>query len=248
VDQLTATVRLSADPSTNVPVPGSALAAEVALRHRSSADCTDYAYTLSGLLQQQHIYSRIVTLTLDGTYSEGHTIVEYYDPYLQEWSVADATFGVVYFDDSAQSGQSAAELNQYVVYESWDLIKPKFVTSNGDSYMTNYYLDPITLYLNVVPQGSTPLESVKHDPKQFLLPFSPGSANPHGYYLFGFGSSSESLQLNNPAGPYTPNSGTITVDAEDTTTWSSAYTLNDNWSIVSAPADSQAYTFRRVLF
>jgi len=246
VGQLTASVRLSADASTNEAVPGSPLAAELAERNRTRADCTDYSYTLSGLLQQQHIYSRIVVITLNQTV--GHTIVEYYDPFWNKWSVADATFGVVYFDDGLQRGQSAAELNQYVDSESWDLIKPKFVTPNGDSYMTNYYMDPITLYLNLVPQGSTEADSVIHDPRQFLLLFSPNSANPHGYYLFEFGAINESLELNNPPGPFTPSSGVISVPAEDSTMWSAPYTLNDGWSVVSASSDSEAYTFRRVMF
>jgi hypothetical protein len=241
VEQLTASVRLSAN-EMNVPVPGTALAAELAERGRTSADCTDYAYTLSGVLQEQNIYSRTVVLTLNGTYWLGHTIVEYYDPFWHKWSVADATFGAVLFDDSTGRGQSAAELNQYVVAESWDLIKPKFVTQNGDSYMTNYYVDPITLYLNLVPQGSTPPQSVTHDPRQILLPFSPGSSNVDGVYTFGFGTNSESLQLNNPP------AGMITVGADDSTVWTRAYILNDDWSIASAPADAQVYTFRRVLF
>jgi hypothetical protein len=248
VNQLTASVRLSGDPSTNVAVPGSPLAAELALRQRTRADCTDYAFTLIGLLQQKHIYSRSVVITLDGTYTEGHTIVEYYDPSWQKWSVADPTFGVVYFDNGLQQGQGAAELNQFVASESWPSILPEFVTPNGDSYMTDYYMDPITLYLNLVTQGSTPPESVEHDPKQFLLPYSVETANPHGYYLFGFVAGGESLQLDDPPGPYTPNSGTFTVATQDPTTWSSAYTLNDDWSIVSAPTGIQGYTFRRVLF
>jgi hypothetical protein len=247
VKQQTARVRMSAN-DANVPISGSALAAEVAGRQKKSADCTDFAYTLIELLQEHNIYSRSVVITLDGTYTEGHTTVEYYDPFLQKWSVADPTFGVFYFDYSLAQGQSAAELNQYVVSESWSLIKPRFVTPNGNSYLTGYYMDPITLYLNLVPQGSTPPASVTHDPRQFLLPFSSGVANPHGYYLFGFGADSESLQLNNPQGPYTADSGTLTIATEDPTTWSSALTLNDNWSIVSAPSGTQAYTFRRVLF
>jgi len=247
VNQLTGSVRLS-DRASNVPTPGSALAAEVALRRKTAADCTDFAFTLVWLLQEQHIYARTVSLTLDGTYSEGHTVVEYHDPFLQKWSVADPTFGVVYFDNVAQRGQSAMELSQDVFSESWSLIKPQFVTPNGDSYMTNYYLDPITMYLNVVAPGSTPPQSVTHDPKQFLLPFPSSSVNPHGYYKFGFGNSSETLQLDIPTGPYTPVSGVITVAPRDSTLWSTAYTLNNNWFISSGPADAQAYTFRHVLF
>jgi len=241
IEQLTASVRMSAN-EVNVAVPGSPLAAELAARQRSAADCSDYAYTLSGLLQQQHIYSRILQISLNGTYWVQHTTVEYYDPFWQKWSLADATFGAVYFDDTLGRGQSAAELNQYVVAESWDQVKPKFVTPNGDSYMTNYYVDPITLYLNLVPQGSTPPQSLTHDPRQFLLPFSPGVSNPYGFYTFGFGTNAESLEINSTS------AGTLTVDADDSTVWTRAYLFDDGWSIVSAPADAQIYTFRRVMF
>ena len=247
IEQQTASVRLS-EGLTGTVVPGTPLAAELALRHRSAPNCTDFAFTLSQLLQQKQIYSRIAMITLDGTSTESHTTVEYYDPFWKKWSVADPTFGVVYFDKSAQRGQGAAELNQYVVSESWSLIKPKFVTSNGDLYMTRYYMDPITLYLNIIPQGDTVQQSVIHDPKQFLVPFSVGLTNPHGVYLFGFDTDTETLQLDNPVGPYSSDSGDIVIDSDASTVWSTAYVLNDNWWIVSAPADAQAYTFRRVLF
>ena len=242
IEQQTASVRLSTVGITNVAIPGTPLAAELALRHRSTANCLDYAFTLSKLLQQQFIYSRVVQITLDGTSFDSHAIVEYYDPFWGIWSVADPTFGVMYFDVDADLGQSAVELNQYVRAESWDLIKPKFITSNGDSYMRNYYMDPITLYLNLVPPGDTGLEATVHDPRQFFMSYSPGSANPWGTYLFGFGSNTESLVLNNPPAP------PMTIDTDAMTVWSGGYSLNDNWSIVSAPTDAQAYTFRRVLF
>ncbi|HEY7616353.1 MAG TPA: hypothetical protein VH744_06085, partial [Terriglobales bacterium] len=94
VNQLTANVRLSAGQFSNLPTPGTPLAAEVALRGRTRADCTDYAYTLVDLLQQHHVYSRDVKLSLVGNHWVGHTPVEYYDPYSRTWSVADPTFGV----------------------------------------------------------------------------------------------------------------------------------------------------------
>ena len=247
VNQLTASVRWS-DPDDGVPTPGEPLADEVALRGKATADCTDFAFTLVELLQQQHIYARPVTLTLNGTGWDGHTVVEYYDPFWKKWSVADPTFGVVYFDNVIQRGQSAQELSAAVFSESWSLIQPQFVTPNGDSYMRNYYLDPITMYLNVVPQGGTLAKSVVHDPIQFLLPFLYSSANPHGFYLFEFGNSSESLDIQNQPGPYTPQSGLITLTPQQSTLWSKTHTLNDGWVIGSAPADVQAFTFRRPMF
>lgn len=244
VEKLTNSVRLSADEFSNLPTAGTPLADELRLRGRTQADCTDYAYTLVDLLQQKHIYARTVTLTLVGNAWVGHTPVEYYAPYLKKWSVTDPTFGLVYFDHAGQQGQSAAELSGYVVSESFSLIHPKFVTSNGDSYMRNYYLDPITLYLNVVPQGSTPQMSVVHDPTQFLTPVSPGT---QGLYLFEFGNTSGTMQINDPSsGPYT--AGQVAMSAQNNTLWSWVVGLNDGWTITTDPSNIQTFTPRRVLF
>jgi len=249
IEQLTSQIRLSAGQYNNLPTPGSPLAKETALRGRTYADCTDYAYTLVGELQKQHIYARRVVLTQVGGWLLGHTLVEYYDPFLTKWSVADATFGVVYFDDATQQGQSAMELSQYVFSESWSFIHPKFVTPNGDMYMTGDYLDPIAYFLNVLVQGSLPQQSLVHDPKQFLVPVTLSSANPHGSYIFEFGNSSESMEIINPEGPYnTLQSGPLTLVPFDAVVWSNIFTFNDGWSVTSAPPDVQAYTFRRVMF
>ena len=253
IEQLTSSIRLSSDASTNTPLPGSPLAAEIAPWGRSNAFCTDYSFTLVQLLQAKHIYARSVTLTMVGGTSLGHTVVEYYDPFLRKWSVADATFGLVYFDDSAQQGQSAAELSGYVFAESWSQIHAKFVTPNGKSYMNNYYLDPVTLYLNVVLPGKTATESVVHDPKQFLVPVTIGTANPQGYYTFAFSPASDTMEIENPPGSFASVSGRIRVDPLDTdpldsSVWSAAFGLNDGWWIASGPADVQAFTFRRVMF
>ncbi len=253
IEQITGSVRLSADASTNTPAPGSPLAAEIAIWGRSNAFCTDYAYTVVQLLQAKHIYARSVTLTMFGGTSLGHTVAEYYDPFLQKWSVADATFGLVYFDDSTQLGQSAIELSGYVFAESWTQIRAKFVTSNGSLYATNYYLDPITLYLNVVVPGKTAAESVVHDPKQFLVPVTIGTTNPQGYYIFAFSRVSDAMEIENPPGFFTSVPTLITVNPLDpnpldSSVWSNTFGLNDGWSVASGPADVQAYTFRRVMF
>ena len=243
VKKLTGSVRLSADMFSNLPTPKTSLADEVSLRGRTVADCTDYSYTLIDLLQQQHIYARRVTLTLVGNYWLGHTTVEYYDPFQAKWSVADPTFGLIYFDDSTQTGQSAAELSNFVFLESWSSIKPKFVTANLDQYLTHYYLDPVTMFLNIVPEGSVPQNSIAHDPTQFMVPASIGT---QGLYAFEFSSSEASLRIDNPSGAY--NSGTILVQAEDGTRWSAIAPLNDGATVTSDATDVLVFTPRRVLF
>jgi hypothetical protein len=243
IRQLTGSVRVSADLSSNIPTPGTPLATEVALRGRTKADCTDYSYTLIDLLQQQHIYSRRVVLSLVGNFWIGHTVVEYYDPFRSKWSVTDPTFGVMYFDDGTQTGQSAAELSDEVFTESFSSIQPKFLTPKQDEYLKSYYLDPITLFLNIVPEGSTPEQSVLHDPLQFMLP---GSVGVPGFYAFEFADSSGTMQIINPPGQFA--SGAITVKAEDGTRWSPVAALNDGWTIENVAAGSQVFTMRRVIF
>lgn len=243
IQQMTGNVRESADLFSNIPTAGTPLATEVALRGRTVADCTDYSYTLIDLLQQQHIYARRVVLTLVGNFWIGHTVVEYFDPFRSKWSVTDPTFGVMYFDDGTQTGQSAAELRDYVFNESFASIHPQFLTPNQDQYLKNYYLDPITLYLNIVPEGAVPQQSVLHDPQQFMLP---GSVGVSGFYVFEFAGTSGAMQIINPIGQF--DSGTIAVEAENGTLWSRVVGLNDGWTIENVAVGSQVFAMRRVLF
>ncbi len=245
IAQSTANVRLSAN-LANKPVPGSLLATEVELRGNAAAVCTDYAATLVEVLQQNQIYARPVALTQFGGLASGHSVAEYYDPFLGKWSVADATFGAIYFKETTQEGQSASELSNLVFLESWDQIHPQFVTNYGSLYMTHYYLDPITYFLNVVIQGETPAQSLVHDPKQFLVPVVGRSGENHGSFVFLFSSSSENADVDNPPGVYS-SAGSISILPFDNLLWSNTFTLNDGWS-VNGPSDMQAFTFRRVMF
>ena len=92
-----------------------------------------------------------------------------------------------------------------------------------------------------------------HDPKQFLVPVTIGTANPQGYYIFAFSRAADTIEVQNPPGPLTLVPTLITVNALDSnpldsSVWSNTFGLDDGWSIASGPADVQAYTFRRVMF
>jgi hypothetical protein len=243
IRQVTGSVRESADLVSNLPAAGTPLATEVALRGRTAADCTDYSYTLIDLLQQKHIYARRVVLSLVGNFWIGHTVVEYFDPFRTKWSVTDPTFGVMYFDEGTQIGQSAAELSDDVFTESFSSIHPEFLTPSRDEYLKNYYVDPITLYLNIVPEGSVPQQSILHDPQQFMLP---GNVGVSGFYVFEFADASGAMKIVNPAGRF--DSGTIPVEAENGTHWSRVAALNDGWTIENPAVGAQVFTMRRVLF
>ena len=153
---------------SNIPLTGTPLEQEVAVWGRANAVCSDFANVLLQVFAQHQIYARLVTLTFVGNYQSWHALTEYYDPFLQKWSVADATFGLIYFDSAPQQGQSAAKLSQHVVAQDWGSIKPLFLTAEGDQYMRNYYMDPILLFLNVVPQGATPQSAAINPPDPFL--------------------------------------------------------------------------------
>jgi hypothetical protein len=241
VDAAVASVRLS-DPSSNIPVPGSTLANEVTQRHRGFVDCTDFANALVSVFQTDHIYSRVVSLTFTGT--GYHTLTEYYDPFQQVWTVADATFGVVYFDDETQLGQSAAQLTPLVLAESWNLIHPKFVTPNKDEYMRAYYLDPIICFENVVKQGDPIVQVVANDPEQFLIPVS-GGHNESGEHVFEFSSPEETITVQ-----YLTATGlhTVKVAPLAPTLWSTPMWLTSGWALVDGAPDVKIFTFRRVMF
>ena len=80
-------------------------------------------------------------------------IAEYWDPFNAKWQIADSTFGLVYFNTNSQLGQSAEDINGCCSRTICPAINTLWVTTNGSAYMTNYYLDPITMYDNVVPFG-----------------------------------------------------------------------------------------------
>jgi len=206
--------------------------------------CIDYAETLIELFRQHKIVSRQVDVDMVPNGYDGHALVEYYDPFLKEWSAADPTFGLVYFDVVAQRGQSISELNQYVVTQSFASIKPKFLTPYGDFFMRSYYIDPVTLFLNVVPSGKTVAQSAINSPTQFLVPDAGGTQGIHVFEFPGSGS----IVINNPSGNFGWEIGNIGLNPVPNTVWSRSIALNAGWSVVTTSPGVQAFTFKRVMF
>jgi hypothetical protein len=242
VESLTASVRLSTEGLSTLPTPDSKLAEEVAALGKSTADCANFADVLVALLSENGIYSRRVSLVLADWIN--HVVVEYWDPFLSEWAVADPTFGAVYFDDAAQRGQSAEELSSDVVSESFNNIHPKFVTSNGSLYMKAYFMDPVTMFLNVVPQGMYIPDAAINPAYQYLIASNSGHS---GCFQFRAPSGSGVLVLNDPPDGHW-QSGTITLQPWDSSGWIPTICLNDAWSIEQQPPETKLYTFRRILF
>jgi len=241
ITSLTAAVRLSTKGLSNYPTPGTPLAEEVADFGLTGASCTNFANTLVRLLSEKGIYSRRVSLVIVDWVT--HVVVEYWDPYVSGWSVADPTFGAVYFDSDLNSGQSAAHLSQDILSESFSDIKIQFVTPSGPWYMNNYELDPVTNFLNVVPQGAYIPGAAKNPPYQYLIPTTPGQA---GCFEFHMPDGSSSVTLDSPAtGKFTI--GEIVLRPLDDSGWQGVC-VNQGWSITSEPDGTALYAFRRVLF
>ncbi|MBV9083685.1 MAG: hypothetical protein JOZ62_13480, partial [Acidobacteriaceae bacterium] len=248
VEQATASVRSMAG-IDNVPVAGSLLAQNVTGMGRTQATCLNYALTLAQVLAQEGIPARIRFVTLTGTGTESHTTTEYFDAVHGVWSVADATFGVIYFDPTSQTGQSVEQISSYVASGNYGAIQPLFVTSSGDSYMRGYYLDPVTVYLNYYPAGGTgidptngsPTLPTQNSPLAFLneedLAGVQGTA---GVYLFHFANFTDSIDIQ------TAN-GVIHLTPSNNTLWSVGIALPGSWR-TSEASGLQVYQFKRVLF
>jgi hypothetical protein len=241
VQQATAAVRMMQDPTTGALVSGSPLEVLVKQRGATGASCVLFALVLQDQLQQVGILARIRNITLTGDTYEAHTMTEYYDPFLQKWSVADATFGIIYFDPATQTGQSVEEIQSLVVGNSFTNIHIQPVTSFGDGLLRSYYMDPLTLYLNVL--SLVPGQPImQHSPLQFLqaIPLE-NAAGAAGVYVFEFAATSDQLQatiLGNP----------VTLTPVDGTLFSKAFGAPDGWTLDLAPPGLKAYTFVRPVF
>lgn len=240
--QTTAAVRAMADANTNVAIPGTLLDSLLKQNGLSLASCFQYAQVLRDQLRLIGINARLRGITLTGTSFESHTPMEYYDPFNQKWSVADPTFGIVYFDDSKQTGQSVEEIQSLVAANDFADVKIVYVTPLADSVLRHYYIDPLTLYLNVIPPDQNVLTAMQHSPFQFLqeVPLD-GIVAQAGLYLLEFGDATEEAQVTFGDAP-------LALTPVDNTLFSKAFPSPNGWTLDSAPRDLKAYIFIRPVF
>ena len=247
VQNLTSQVRLMTQGMSNQATPGTLLYQEM-LDHGqdpNSVNCADYTIALLDLMSQNRILGRWRNLSLDGV--DTHVIAEYWDPFNTRWEVADATFGLVYFDPHSQLGQGAEDLNARLLAGQLSLITPLFVTNNGSAYMTNYKLDPITLFNNPYPFGhiedsSLILNYVPNSPLPFLNSSSLDEQGTYGIYVFQFANQADSITINSCGMP-----GTVTP--ENTYGWAPGVLLCTGWQVTSqVPPGMNMYTFKRIMF
>lgn len=247
VQNLTAQVRLMTQGMTNQATPDTPLYQEM-LDHQqdpNNVNCTYYAITLLDLMTPSQILGRYRSLSLDGV--ETHAVAEYWDPFNTNWVVADATFGLVYFDPNSQWGQGAEDLNALLLAGNLSAITPLFVTDNGSAYLTNYYMDPITLFNNPYPFGDNEEVSlfnnyVPNSPLPFLNASSLATEGTWGIYVFRFANQAGSITINNAG-------SLVTVAPKNTYGWATAILLLNGWSVTSqVPRDMNVYTFKTIMF
>lgn len=227
VGLLAESVRTSAG-QDNIPEPGSLLEKKTTERGRKLADCLDQSNALLELFAENNIYARRLDVELVGDTDVGHTTTEYYDLNIQKWIVADPTFGLIFFNPSTGSGDSAEEVSEAVKQQAWSSIPYTWITANGSLYANHYLVDPITLYLHVVRVGQG--YGSEDSPLPYLTESSPGLK---GTYIF---------LLDGPATLHTPDRVELTPASGN---WSLAYKLYDGWTLTG---DAKVYSFQRFLF
>ncbi|MGC2108076.1 MAG: hypothetical protein WA655_01075 [Candidatus Korobacteraceae bacterium] len=248
VESLTSQVRLMTQGMTNQAIQGTPLYQE-ALNHNhnpNQVDCGDYTLTLLDLMDQQQILGRRRDMSLDGTH-DGHVVAEYYDPFNSKWQVADSTFGLIYFDPHSEAGQGAEDINALLLAGNLSAIDPLWVTNSGSAYMTNYYMDPITLYTNPYPFGDLEYSQLEYNyvpnsPISFMNASSLNNQGVNDIYIFRFANQADQITIN--------NAGTIvTITPFNTYGWASGLRLWQGWYVTSeVPPGMNMYTFKRILF
>jgi hypothetical protein len=207
--------------------------------------CGDYVITLLNILAQNNILGRMRSISLDG--AEGHVVAEFWDPFNQQWDVADPFYGLVYLNQELTAGQSAEQIGALLLAGNYSSIDTNFVTPYGDQYMTTYYLDPMTFYTNVVPFGMITtydeLNTVPNSPLQFLNEVELNAEGQAGFYIFNFQSQRDSVTIQGQ------NYFSAAITPANTEGWAASVYLQPGWTITSAvPAGMRVFTFVRVMF
>jgi hypothetical protein len=247
VQSLTSQVRLMTYGMTNKAIPGTALYQDMLdhMKDPNNVDCGYYTFTLLDLMTQGQILGRRRDMSLDAT-ADGHVIAEYWDPFNNKWQIADSTFGLVYFDAQSEIGQGAEDVNALLLAGNFSAITPLFVTSNGSAYMTNYYLDPITMFNNVFPFGDTKdniHDYMPNSPLPFLNATTLGVAQGnYGIYVFQFANQTDQITINNAGTP-------VIITPQNIYGWAAGTILWNGWYVTSSVPDGMnIYTYKRIMF
>jgi len=243
IARLTAQVRAMTVGPFNLAAPGTTLYQVMLDRFKDPtqpvADCTDYAFTLLNVFTSNRVLAQYRGISLNG--NDTHAITEYWDPFIKNWTVADSTFGVVYFDSDIHTGWSADTIGQVLRAGNVASVPRQYVSPYYDTFMHKYYMDPITLFNNLNPVGSNDfITNAVYPADPFLNLVNVGEPADHDdVYTAKFGSSSESFTVQNAS------AGAYTFSPDLPSLWSLPHTLHAGWSASSAPpVDMQLYTYK----
>ncbi len=223
---------------TNTPQSGTLLAQYVAGDGRTRAFCTEFAKTLEQLLLTNRISSRIRNTVFDGVSTESHTMNEYFDLFSNQWVVVDSDFGAMY------SSTTIEQLSSYVEARNWSAISGVIVyaTTYGDQVFTNYYMDPVLLFLNPLPNANGTVKlPLANSPVPYFQTDSSSIAGTAGLYVFSFANPTDVVTLTN-------NSNSVQMTPQGGTIYSTSIILSSRWSVTSMPSGDQILSIPRVMF
>lgn len=244
----TAAVRNMATSQFDYAVEGTFLYNNTNPEHAGQPACSDFAYNLVAQLRNLGFIVR-ERGTVFGAGPASHGIVEYYDPNLGKWAVADADYGVVYYDSSKDPhSMSLEDISQALSNGAYGSIPFEFVTSSsvspgcptcfGNYWAAIFPMDPILLYLNPI-SIETGLPAA-NDPKPFL--FESSRTDAAGGFIFEFQNPQDSVTVQesywsqvqvSPAPP--PVTSPLLAAETQGDYFSDAIFLNQGWSYVTSP-------------
>jgi hypothetical protein len=234
VRNLTRDVRLMAD-RNNYPIEATVLADWVTSANRTQATCADYSLLLRKNFEDHSVLARVRNITLNGNGYENHTLVEFYDPFLDHWTVTDPTFAYIYWD-SDHTGKSVEELNAALLANMFGSVPLEFVTDYADQLATHYYMDPVTLFANYYePESST--ARTDNPPDDFLEEAALDRVGAAGIYTFKAENADQKVLLNDGS-VLTGMNGTL---------FTQAISLPEGWQFQSE-GPVKIYTFKRLRF
>jgi len=244
--KITGDVRLMATTTADpIPIAGTPLYSLVHSMGLTYATCWHFSMVFSAQLNTIGIGARLRTITLTGTTYESHTTVEYYDPFLDEWSISDPTFAVTYRDTNTGINLSAEEISSLVNTGQFASINPQFLTQYGSMFLTMYYMDPITPYINVLPVGVTAAglgpQPNPADPYLTAQDIMMTVTGLPGRYIAKLENGHDTLVLQD-------GSRQVTLVPLSGTNWSKSVVLGSGWTVQSSSAGVQFFTFKRIMF
>ncbi len=245
IETIVNSVRQMTVGASDTPIAGTLLAQWVALDAASSATSTEYARALEQMLFEQRISARIRHTSFDNPSGEGYALNEYYDLTLNQWVAADAHFGSVYLNTGAATGLSVDQLGAQVLLQNWATIYSSivYVSSYGSQIYDNYYIDPLLLFLNPVPNAATPVVgATPNSPAIYLISQPAGIVGTAGNYIFSFLKSTDTVIIEDPL------YGKLTIGPVPGIIYSRTTGLSAGWTIISRPAGMQILTDRQVMF